>query len=234
MEDFQDNIGGSFGFGNYVPDANADQIILATFVIDKSPSISNYVGIMNDSLTAFITDMTKPNSASRSRLMVDCYAFNQNVNREFGFTPITALSDDSMKVQASGHATALFEAVETALTSHCHYRNDLEKVGIDVKSFILIITDGDDTTGTTPNKVKNMLTDISKREDWYNSFVVLLYGVQNGGNFKKSAELMGINPINGVIEINPNLSQAEVRKQFSNAIGFFSKSISSGSSIVTF
>jgi uncharacterized protein YegL len=207
-------------FGNFNPEEiQVDETINAVFIVDTSGSIGSYVKDLNFAFNDFTQTMQKSHVADR--LFVSIVEFDEDVRIRTGFQPITNIPpmDFSKKL---GGATSLYDAVILGLKNALEYRENLENSGVETKTLIFVITDGDDNNSKNPaHIVKQKLDQIKKNEKSAFSFTSILFGVGNDADFERARNEMGIEHLAKV-----GTSGKDMRKM----IGFISQSISSVSS----
>jgi len=205
--------------GNFDPDeVDSDEVINAVFVIDVSPSISNYVSNMNQAFKEFKEEME--GSHVGDNLLVSLVEFNDRVEVKTGFQPIknVPLAD----IKPSGMGTALFDGVEDGLKIAIDYREKLEASGVSCKTILFVITDGEDNSSkrNAAANVKELHNQILRNERNAFGFASILFGVGHDGSFEDAKEQMGIQHLAKI-----GNSGADIRKM----INFISSSISSTS-----
>jgi len=205
-------------------------VILCIAVIDISPSIHDYAKVMNDALRELYIQELK-NSHRKNDIMVKAITFNNEVKHVSGFQPILSVSDDYLSVSPSGRATALYTATLEALMSAKQYREDLEIQGIEVRTSVLVITDGEDNHSAVSDltSLKREIQEIRSNESWANSFTIKIIGVKNEANFENAAIQMGLDPKLVLIKVDAT------GKELRSAIGVVSQSTTSNTaSTITF
>ncbi len=219
-DDFEPNYGDidfNLDFGNFNPDEiETDETINAVFIVDTSYSVETYVQELNTAFNEFTEAMQKSHIAER--LFVSLIEFNSKINITSGFQPITSIApmDFSKKI---GGATALYDAVKLGIENAVSYRDNLENSGVECKTLIFVITDGEDNCSKNPARtVKKVLTKIKSDERSAFSFTSILFGVGSQANFKKAQTLMGIEHLAEVGTTGDDMKKM---------IGFISQSISS-------
>ncbi len=204
-------------FGNFNPDEiEVDETINAVFLIDVSSSVWSYVQELNLAFNEFTESMQKSHIADK--LLVSIIEFNDRINIVNGFMPVENISamDFSKKI---GGATALYDAVYAGLKNALDYRENLENSGVETKTILYVITDGEDNSSQTPpHVVKKMITDLKKEERNLFSFSSILFGIGDAANFTQAQKDMGIEHLAQI-----GTSGEEIKKM----IGFISQSISS-------
>jgi uncharacterized protein YegL len=222
MEGFQ-----NFNSTNFDPNQLAQQtsaVIMIAVVLDKSPSISNYVVEMNNAMRDVFMQELK-NSHRASDIVIQCTEFNENVTFKSGFQPIENLHDDYLSVKASGSGTALYSAVNQTFQNISAYRTDLELQGIDVKTNVFIITDGEDNSSNfgEDKVIKTFIDNLKRNEAWANTFTFTMYGVGISTSFTQSCSDMGLDPTKVLTTIGADA------KSIRNMMGVMSQSASSSS-----
>lgn len=195
--------------------------IMFAAVLDISPSVRPYAQDMTMAMRElFMGELKK--SHRKNDIIIKAITFNDQVQHRSGFAPIINLADDYLDIDPpSRGTTALYRAVYEALESTFKYRNDLEDQGIDVRSNICIITDGEDNESPDyAPKVKALLDELRRNEAWAGSFTITMIGVGQQVNFEAACKEMGLD-LSCLVKID--CSAAEIRKQ----MGVVSQSISS-------
>ncbi|MCF6240035.1 MAG: VWA domain-containing protein [Bacteroidales bacterium] len=204
-------------FGNFNPDEiEVDETINAVFLIDVSSSVGAYVQDLNLAFNEFTESMQKSHIADK--LLVSIIEFNHIINVVNGFMPIENISSIDFSKRIKG-ATALFDAVYAGLKNALNYRENLENSGVDTKTILYVITDGEDNSSQTPpHIIKKIISDLKKDERDIFSFSSVLFGIGNEADFKRAQKDMGIEHLAQI-----GVSGEEIKKM----IGFISQSISS-------
>lgn len=210
----------NLSFNNFdVNNIQVEETINAVMVIDVSPSIGGYVNDLNSAFNDFIQTMQQ--SHIHDRLFVSIVEFDESVRVRSGFQPIVGVPVTTFTPQ--GRGTALYDAVGAGIKNAVEYRENLENTGINVKTLVFVITDGQDNSSArgAAQKVKDSLIDIKSNEANAFSFTTVLFGVGNSTSFEQAKEDMGIDILGKVGQTG-----AEIRKM----ISFISSSISKSSS----
>lgn len=221
----------NYSKGNFDPNTVANQtssVIQSVVVLDVSPSISSYVDNMNEATTeVFIQELR--NSHRKDDILLQCIEFCEKITFKSGFLPLVAIDDDYLKVKPQGNGTALYSAVLKAFESVKSYREDLEAQGIDVRTNIFIITDGEDNSSKIGDLaiLNDMVKELKSNESWINSFTLSMFGVGDSVNFTHSCKAMGLNPDKCLSTIGT--SAKEIREM----MGVVSKSASSSAAVVS-
>lgn len=206
----------SVSFHNFNPDEiQTDETINCVFVVDISPSVQSYINDLNHAFNDFISHMQQSHLADQ--LLVSVVEFHEQVAVRSGFQPVTYLP--TLHFVPSGGGTALYDATMRGLRQAVDYRNTLMVSGINVKTLLFVITDGEDNSSTTSAaQVKAELQRIEADERNMFSFTTVLFGVGNATAFGKAQRDMGIRHLATI-----GTSGAEIRRM----IGIISQSVSS-------
>ena len=207
-----------YNFGNFNPnDVEVAETINAVFVVDTSSSVASYGDELNKALNEFTARMQKSHAASN--LFVSIVEFNSNVNVTSGFRPISEIQPIDL-VPRIGGMTALYKACAVGLKNALDYRKDLENAGVNCKTLLFVITDGEDNASGSvgAGDVKTMIDDLLKEERNFFSFESILFGVGNDNSFEAAQQDMGIKHLAKV-----GTTADEIRKM----INFISSSITS-------
>lgn len=210
----------NLNFNNFdINDIQVEETINAVMVIDVSPSIGSYVNDLNSAFNDFIQTMQQ--SHVHDRLFVSIVEFDDNVRVRSGFQPIIGVPVTTFVPQ--GRGTALYDAVGAGIKNAVEYRENLENTGINVKTLVFVITDGEDNSSSrgSAQKVKDTLANIRSTEANAFSFTTVLFGVGNSNSFEQAKLDMGIDILGKV-----GNTGAEIKKM----ISFISSSISKSSS----
>lgn len=207
-------------FGNFDPmDIASDETINAVLIVDVSPSVASYVQELNDAFKDFLKEMQQSHVAEK--LMVSVIEFNESIMVRNGFQPIHSLNTQTIEFKPCGGGTALYDAVLSGLTNAVNYRTNLENSGVNCKTFIFAITDGEDNSSkNTALKVKNLIDQLIQKEQNAYSFETVLFGVGNDSGFEQARNAMGIQHLARI-----GNTGKEIRKM----IGFISASLSKSS-----
>ncbi|MFN8258325.1 MAG: vWA domain-containing protein [Bacteroidales bacterium] len=204
-------------FANFNPeDIEVDETINAVFVVDTSGSVSGYVKELNHAFNDFTKTMQKSHVVDK--LFVSVIEFSDTVSVTSGFRPISSIPVMDFSKNMGG-STALYDATYNGLKNALAYRQNLENSGVETKTLLFIITDGEDNSSKIPAiKVKSLIDKVKHEEKNVFSFTTVLFGLGSQANFSKAQVEMGIEHLAQI-----GTSGAEIRKM----IGFISQSISS-------
>jgi uncharacterized protein YegL len=218
-----ENVDYDFNYGNYDPDeVEVEDTINAVFVIDVSSSVSSYVDELNEGMNNFTQRMQK--SHVSEKLFVSIVEFASDVKVRSGFQPIDQIPTIDFN-NSIGGMTALYDGTKKGLDNALDYRNGLENAGVNCKTLLFVITDGDDNKSVnSPSAVKDTINDLLKEERNFASFESILFGVgKNSGMesyFTKAADEMGIKNVATI-----DNTADDIKKM----INFISSSVSSAS-----
>lgn len=217
-----ENVNYDFNLGNYNPDnVEVEDTINAVFAIDVSGSVGAYVGELNKGINEFVERMQKSHVAEK--LFVSIVEFESKVRVKSGFQPISQIPNIDF-TSSIGGMTALFEGVKVALKNALDYRVGLENAGVNCKTLLFVITDGDNNEPGNASDVKDMIANLLKEERNINSFEAILFGIGKSDgmeqNFKDAAAAMGIKNVATI-----DNSASDIKKM----INFISSSVSSAS-----
>ena len=206
-------------FNNFDPeDIQVEETINAVFVVDVSPSIGSYVNDLNAAFNDFVQTMQQ--SHIHDRLFVSIVDFCERVAVRSGFQPIANVPVTNFVPQGSG--TALYAGTAMGIKNAMEYRTTLEQTGINVKTLIFVITDGQDNSSrTSPSAIKSTLDSILATEANAFSFTTIMFGVGPERYFKEAKEDMGFQHLAVV---------GNTGKEIKKMISFISSSISKSSS----
>jgi len=221
-----DNFDLGLNFNNFDPDKiQVEETINCVFVIDVSPSIGRYSDDLNNAFNDFVQTMQA--SHIHDRLFVSIVEFDEDVRVRSGFQPIIGVPVTSFVPQ--GRGTALYDAVNSGIKNSIEYRTNLEDSGINVKTLVFIITDGEDnaSASNSAQKVKLSLESIKDNEANAFSFTTILFGVGNQVFFENAQREMGIEHLAKVGDTG-----TEIRKMISFISSSISKSASGNNPIV--
>lgn len=206
-------------FHNFDPEQiQVEETINAVFVIDVSPSIQSYVADLNSAFNDFVQTMQQ--SHIHDRLFTSIIEFDDQVTVRSGFQPIVNIPATTFTPKGGG--TALFDAVAAGIKNAMDYRTNLEQTGINVKTLVFVITDGEDNSShIRPSVIKQTIDDILSTEANAFSFTTILFGVGTESYFKRAKQEMGFQHLAVV---------GNTGKEIKKMISFISSSISKSSS----
>lgn len=214
--DFND-IDFNLDFSNFNPEeVETDETINAVFIVDTSPSISTYVKELNYAFNDFTESMQKSHIADK--LFVSIIEFNRDVKVISGFQPVANIAKMDFSKRIGGY-TSLYDGVHKGLQNALDYRKNLENSGVETKTLLFVITDGEDNNSKkSPRSIKKIIDKIKKDEKSAFSFTSILFGVGDDATFENAQKDMGIEHLAKI-----GMSGNQMKKM----IGFISQSISS-------
>lgn len=213
---FSDDIDFSVSYHNFDPeDIQTDETVNCVFVVDVSPSVQTYIADLNNAFNDFIAQSQQSHLADQ--LLVSVIEFNEKSWVKTGFQPVSHVP--TINFTPCGGGTALYDAVFKGLKNALDYRQTLAVSGINTKTLLFVITDGEDNSSSTPAiSVKNALQAIYADERNTFTFQSILFGVGNAAYFQKAQQDMGIQHLATV-----GTSGSEIKRM----LGIISRSVSS-------
>ncbi|MEN8123199.1 MAG: VWA domain-containing protein [Bacteroidota bacterium] len=217
MKNTYDDLNFNLDFANFNPEEiEVDETINAVFIIDTSYSVQTYINELNQAFNEFTETMQQSHIADK--LFVSVIEFNDKINVTSGFRPVASIPTMDFSKRIGG-ATALYDAVYSGLRNAMDYRENLENSGVETKTLLYVITDGEDNSSQNPpHVVKRLIDDLNSEERSAFSFSSVLFGVGTQANFEQAQKDMGIEHLAQI-----GTSGDEIKKM----IGFISQSISS-------
>jgi uncharacterized protein YegL len=221
MEGYQ-----NLGMGNFDPGAWAQTTTSATLfvvVVDISGSVTGYLNIMNDAMKELFMNELK-NCHKKDEISIKLITFGSKVEHKSGFHPIVNMKDDYLHIPYTMGSTALYQGVLEAFEHLKQYRDDLEMQGVNVRSNIFIITDGEDNASphTAAGEIKKHVEQLRK-DEIADTFTITMMGVGDRSSFERSCINMGLDPSKCLVTASNNAQ--EMRK----IMGVVSQSVSSSS-----
>ena len=204
-------------YGNFNPDEiETDETINAVFIVDTSYSVNTYIKDLNLAFNDFVSTMQRSHVAER--LFISIVEFSNDVRVKTGFQPVSGINPMDFSKDIGG-ATSLYDAVKIGVENAMEYRSNLENSGVETKTLIFVITDGDDNNSkNSAYVVKQLIDNIKSDERSAFSFTSILFGVGQDADFQKARDEMGIEHLAKI-----GTTGDDMRKM----IGFISQSISS-------
>lgn len=176
-DDLQTYKTGNYGFSaTRIEDLGASEFTLVAIVTDISPSVSGFEHEMEECDKEVVKACLK--SPRADNLMIRNTHFNSKVTEFHGFKLLSAINPDDYtnSLRLSG-GTALYDAMENAISSMAAYGKDLIKNEFGVNGIAIVITDGDDNSSTLGvNDVVRAMKDAMQQES-LESLVTILVGV---------------------------------------------------------
>lgn len=215
-------------FGNFNPEElAADEVINVVIAVDVSYSMRPKADALNAAYNEFINHFKGSHVAEK--LMVSLIEFNDKIAKHTGFRPITDLDDIDFSQEIDG-CTALFDAVKEGLQNALQYREDCEESGINCKTLLFVITDGEDNSSAASSsaEINQRLNDLFQEERNAFSFTTILLGLGNESYFRDAAQEMNFDHV-----ATGSDSAQDIRKMI-NFISASISSVSQGQGIPTF
>ncbi len=183
---------------NFDPNKVANQtstVIQSVVIIDVSPSIASFEDDMNTAMSEIFMNELR-NSHRKDDILLQGIEFCESVKFKSGFQPLTELDDDYLKVHNQGSGTAIYDAMLLGLQSVKSYREDLEAQGIEVRTNIFLITDGESNSDKhdSLDKLKKLIAELRTNEAWISNFTISMFGVGDSNSFTKTCKDMGLDP----------------------------------------
>jgi len=208
-------------FGNFDPEElAADEVINVVMAIDVSLSMRKNKEALNKAYSEFINYFKGTHIAEK--LLISRIEFNSVIETHTGFQPISELGDVDFGSSIRG-CTAMYDAVKEGLSNALQYREDCEDSGINCKTLLFVLTDGDDndSQSDSSSKIKAELVRLKQEERNFASFTTILLGLGEDSVFRSAAKEMDFDHVATASD-----SSEDIRKM----ITFISTSISSVSS----
>lgn len=219
-------MGTGFNIGNFDPSSiQEDEVILMGIAMDVSPSVGGFETELNQAFGSLVEELQQSHVADK--ILVKIVEFSEKIYDKTGFMPIKQIDPKAFIFKAKDSGTSLFAAAKNIIDSTVTYRTQLEATGINVKTLVFIITDGDDNASLGEYKVKASdvaatLDDIAKEERNVFSFETIQFGIgSNKSTFEKSQKEMHIKHLAVV---------GQTGKEIRKMVGFISASVSKSSS----
>lgn len=223
MEGYQ-----NFSQDDFDPDVIANQTAEVTqfiVMLDHSSSMADKVTSMNTVTTSILMQELK-NCHKAPQIFIKAIDFASSITHRSGFLPIVDLPDDYFEVKNPRGTTALYEAVDEAFQHVSKFRTDLENQGVEVKTCIFVVTDGEQWPSniSAMNAVKDHVAALRKNEAWASTFTINVLGIGDDTNMFRTACIdMGLNP-----DLVLSVATADV-KDIRQKMGVVSQSVSSSS-----
>lgn len=220
MEGFNIN----FDTTNFDPDSlMTDEVILATFVVDKSGSIGSYEDDLNEAISDAIREWK--DSHHSEKIMYSRIDFNENVEVVHGFQPISEV--DHVPINGRG-LTALYDASLKAVQNTKDYYDTLINGGSECKCMIFVFTDADGDNSSDSNALQNtskLVKEIYGDEANFGNFDLLLFSVADDKQYTlDTAKQLNFTPV-----IKKDGDDRPIGKIIRDFVQVASESVSSGS-----
>lgn len=174
------NAGSGYKFSaTKVNDLGASEYTLATIVVDASSSVSGFAAQLETALKTVFKACDK--SPRRDNLMLRLTQFANSITELHGFVQLGTIQekfyDNILKI---GGSTALFDAVDEALTVTGTYGKQLTANDFLANAIVVVITDGENNVGSIMDAavIKKSL-EKARRSENLESILLILVGVTN-------------------------------------------------------
>lgn len=157
----------------------AMQYTLATVVVDVSYSVEGFKDQLEECLKKVFLGMD--NCPQSDNLMFRVVSFNNSVKELHGFKLLPDIKeDDYTGVLNCGGTTSLFDAMDDSIQATSTYGQNLISNDYSANGIIVVITDGQNNTGSIRNSdiIKRSLEQ-ARRSECLQSLTVILVGVTN-------------------------------------------------------
>ena len=211
--------------GERVEDLGASEYTVCTLVTDISGSVFSFKKEIEECQKKIIESCQL--SPRSDNLLFRSLGFNQNLTELFGFRNLNSISLNEFDnyLYPSG-STALYDSAYESIESSVEYAKNLYNAGIAVNAIVFVITDGlDNASKETPERIKNLLKSIIKKEE-LESIRIILIGITGGDKLTEDGLKLFKDEAN--LDQYVNIDQAD-KKTLAKLAEFISKSISSQS-----
>lgn len=215
-----ENVDFNYGFGDFNPDdVEVEDTINVQFVVDVSSSVGGYVSELNTGFNEFVARMQGSHVADK--VFISVVVFNSTIETISGYQPIKSVGVIDFGKYVGG-MTALYGGTKVALENALNYREGLENAGVNCKTLVFVMTDGDNNCAGNASDVKTIIDDLLTEERNFASFETMLFGINKSekDTFDQAAADMGIA---NVVTIDNTAD--EIKKM----INFISSSVSGAS-----
>jgi hypothetical protein len=216
-----------------VKSLGASEYTLASLVVDASSSVEAFAAQLEQALKTVLKACDK--SPRRDNLMLRLTQFSSRLTELHGFKLLGSINEkDYDNILQIGGSTALFDAVDEALQATATYGKQLTSQDFLCNGIIVVITDGENNTGTINSndlaadagQIKKLVAQVRKAEN-LESILLILVGV-TGDNVTLNTYLQTVKDEGG---FNQYVSiGAATPGKIAKLAEFVSQSISSTSS----
>jgi uncharacterized protein YegL len=211
-------------------DLDTDSVTLISIVLDASYSMQPNESAVREAYDDLVIKAMKE-SKQASSMLVSAVVFDEDVRTIYGFKKVEDIGKIGSQYSARGNATALYDAAISAIAGIRTYAKNLRDSGITTKCIVVVLTDGQNNTGTMDvNKVKIVSDDCLKSEMFYLAFIG--FKTSPNDDFDSIAKAMGFpnvltttNSPSDVRKAMGLVSQSAIRKsqtQIGSSNSFFS------------
>ena len=172
------NAGSGYKFSaTKIDKLGAAEYTLATIVMDASSSVEGYAPQLEQALKTVFKACDK--SPRKDNLMLRLTQFASRLNELHGFKLLGSITEkDYDNILQLGGSTALFEAVDEAISSTATYGKQLTSQDFLCNAIIVVVTDGENNTGNIMDatQIKKALLN-ARRSENLESILLILVGV---------------------------------------------------------
>lgn len=215
---------GSYGYSAAkLEDLGATEYTLVTLVVDESGSVFHYKSSMEDCIKEVISACRL--SPRADNLLIRLVTFNSDMREIHGFKLLEQCNlDDYSNCLSPRGATALYDVAENAIAASADYGKNLTDNDFSVNGIVIVITDGEDNSSMTSQKMVGDALEAVIRKETMESLVSILIGVGTQGEHSVSTALKGFQKTAGFTQF-VELADAS-SKTLAKLADFVSRSIS--------
>lgn len=175
--------------GTALEDIMAADVTLITVLIDASSSIehSHLSKAVRDGQNTLVDALAATKEVDS--ILLALWTFHDQPRVHHSYVPVADATKLDAKSYRPGGSTALYDVWVSALTANVAYAQKLRDGGTPVRSVVVVITDGEDTTShQSAAACARLSKDLLSSEQ----FVLAFVGVGNEADFRRVARSMGI------------------------------------------
>ena len=195
--------------GVSVDDVTASEVVLVTQLIDDSGSIRFVSGNMEEvrkGHNLILDSLADTKTIVKGGVLASCSYLNGALLYPY-MTVDTAVRMDTSNFNPMGGTPLYRQAIVTLATVLAKYQQFAD-TGVPCRTVTAIITDGGDSTGDRPDKVRKIVEDMLRAE----CHIIAGVGIDDGStDFKRVFGDMGIRP---EWILTPGNSPSEIRRAF--------------------
>jgi uncharacterized protein YegL len=165
-----------------IKNLGASEYTLATIVVDTSSSVTDFAAQLEQTVKTVFKACDK--SPRRDNLMLRLTQFNDQLAEIHGFKLLGSIKEDDYNgVLNVGGMTALFDAMDEAVSTTATYGKQLTGQDYFCNAIVFVITDGQNNRGSimVPDAIAKSVANARKAEN-LQSILVILVGVTNDDN----------------------------------------------------
>jgi hypothetical protein len=194
VEILVDNLNGFPVAGAMGPDAEdlaGSDVSIVVRLVDHSTSMSGNESAVCDALNDQVTAL-KGSKLTKDTVM-STWLFNHQSQLVDGFVLLDNATVFNTSIYNTSGSTSLYFAVLDVFTGVTAYVQQLVNQGANVRVIVVVVTDGEDTTNTSPSKVAAVARDLLRQEIY--TLVLVAFGAMDAD---KMATDMGF-PLGNVL-----------------------------------